>query len=126
MMKLSLLVFLSSRVLPWRKPARRRDAGVQGVILIGPVMGGPTREGAPEAKPLPEMEFVVKQGERVVTSFRTDQGGPLQGVVRPGSLLGGGKREERHGILWPLRSGGGRRENENRAVEVRQRNSMSA
>lgn len=51
------------------------ESGIEGSILVSPVMGGPTRQGAPDAKPLPQTEFVVKQGESVVTTFRTDEQG---------------------------------------------------
>ncbi len=51
------------------------ESGIEGSILVSPVMGGPTRQGAPDAKPLPQTEFVVKQGESVVTTFQTDEQG---------------------------------------------------
>ncbi len=56
-------------------PSSAAGSGIEGSILISPVMGGPTRQGAVDAKPLPDTEFVVTQGDRVVTSFRTDQEG---------------------------------------------------
>ncbi len=83
MMKLILLVLMFP-VFALAQSSPAPTSGVQGVILVGPVMGGPTREGTPDAKPLPEMEFVVKQGERVVTSFRTDQEGHFRVSLSPG------------------------------------------
>ncbi len=54
------------------------SSGVQGTILITPVMGGPTRQGVADAKPLTNTEFVVKQGDRVIDSFRTDADGQFR------------------------------------------------
>ncbi|MBA3833070.1 MAG: hypothetical protein H0X34_14475 [Chthoniobacterales bacterium] len=51
------------------------ESGIEGSILVSPVMGGPTRQGAPDAKPLPQTEFLVKQGESVVATFQTDEQG---------------------------------------------------
>lgn len=50
-------------------------AGVEGTILISPVMGGPTRQGEPDTKPLPQTAFVVMERGRMVTTFRTDAQG---------------------------------------------------
>lgn len=54
------------------------DSGIEGRILISPVMGGPIRQGASDAKPLPATEFVVKQNGEVVKTFRTDDQGRFQ------------------------------------------------
>lgn len=59
-------------------------SGVEGSILVSPVMGGPIRQGTPDAKPLPRTEFVVKQGERVVTTFETDEQGRFRVSLGPG------------------------------------------
>ncbi len=64
--------------------ALAQASGLEGSILISPVMGGPTRQGAADAKPLPDAEFVVKQGETVVTSFRTDAEGHFSVSLGPG------------------------------------------
>lgn len=75
MMKSILSVLLTFPLFALAQSSPAPASGVEGVILISPVMGGPTREGAPDAKPLPATEFVVQQGDRVVTSFRTDEKG---------------------------------------------------
>lgn len=49
--------------------------GIEGTIVISPAHGGPTRQGAPDTRPLPETEFVVRQGEKEVATFRTDAHG---------------------------------------------------
>lgn len=59
-------------------------SGLEGSITIGPVMGGPARQGVADSQPLAETEFVVKQGERVVTSFRTDKDGHFKVPLEPG------------------------------------------
>ncbi len=58
--------------------------GLEGAIVAGPVRGGPTRQGAPEAKPLVNMAFEVKSGSRVVTSFQTDDQGRFRVLLEPG------------------------------------------
>jgi hypothetical protein len=54
------------------------SSGIEGTIVISPGQGGPTRQGAPDTRPLPATEFVVRQGDQVVTTFRTDAGGHFQ------------------------------------------------
>ena len=46
--------------------------GIEGTITVSPVQGEPTRQGSPESRPLANMAFEVKQGDRVITSFQTD------------------------------------------------------
>lgn len=58
--------------------ALAQPSGLEGSILIAPVQGGPTRQGAPDAKPLPNMEFVVQQAGKVVATFQTDAQGHFQ------------------------------------------------
>lgn len=71
------LIFLALLAFPALALAQQpaASAGLEGTILISPVMGGPTRQGASDSKPLPQTEFVVKQGDEVVASFRTDAQG---------------------------------------------------
>ncbi len=50
--------------------------GLEGVISVSPVQGGPSRMGVPDSRPLANTAFVVKKENRIVTSFNTDdQGG---------------------------------------------------
>ncbi len=84
MMKPILFSLLLLPVLALAQSSPAPTSGVQGLILIGPVTGGPTRQGTPDAKALPETEFVVKQGDRVVTSFRTDKDGHFKVSLGPG------------------------------------------
>jgi hypothetical protein len=65
-------------------PAPAVRSGLEGSIFISPVLGGPTRQGMPDAKPLPQIEFIVRQGDRVVTTFRTDDDGRFRVTLPPG------------------------------------------
>jgi|SRR5450432_1553138 len=56
-------------------PTPTGETGLEGVISISPVSGGPTRQGVSDSKPLPSTAFVVQQGDRVVASFETDAQG---------------------------------------------------
>lgn len=58
--------------------------GLEGVILISPVMGGPIRPGGADAKPLAQTEFAVKQGDKVVATFTTDAQGHFKLSLGPG------------------------------------------
>ena len=51
------------------------ETGFEGTIVISPAHGGPTRQGAPDTRPLPATEFVVRQGDKVIMTFRTDAAG---------------------------------------------------
>ncbi|MEO8439629.1 MAG: hypothetical protein ABI540_05340 [Spartobacteria bacterium] len=58
--------------------------GISGVISISPIQGGPTRQETPDAKPLSEMAFEVKQGSREIKIFRTDDSGHFRVELAPG------------------------------------------
>ena len=51
------------------------ETGLEGVILVGPIKGGPTKQGVPDSRPLANIEFVVTQENKPVTSFKTDDQG---------------------------------------------------
>jgi hypothetical protein len=78
-------------VIPWlgfaqTQPTQAADdsTGVEGTILITPVQGGPTRQGAPDARPLAKITFEIKQAGRVIKSFQTDEQGQFRVVLKPG------------------------------------------
>jgi len=52
--------------------------GIEGVITISPIQGGPTRQGVPDSKPLPATEFVVQNEKGLVTTFTTDDQGTFR------------------------------------------------
>lgn len=76
------IIFLLLLVLPGL--ALAQPSGLEGSILISPVQGGPTRQGASDTKPLPHAEFVVKNGDETVASFQTDAQGHFQVSLGPG------------------------------------------
>ena len=80
MSKLILFITLLIPALALAAP----HSGIVGAITITPTQGGPIRQGAPSAKPLPDTEFVVKQGDEVVKTFRTDGKGHFQIGLPPG------------------------------------------
>lgn len=57
--------------------------GIEGTITMSPVQGGPTRQGSLDSKPLANMAFEVRQGDRVITSFRTDEQGHFRQLLEP-------------------------------------------
>jgi Prealbumin-like fold domain len=77
------------------------QTGIDGVISIGPVHGGPIRLGAVDSKPLPGTEFVVANKEGTVTTFTTNDHGHFKVAVPPGhytvSRKGGKGRLGRYG-----------------------------
>jgi hypothetical protein len=75
---LALLLALFSR-FAWAETASTPKAepgtGLDGVILVGPIQGGPTRQGIPDSRPLTNTEFLVMKENSTVASFRTDDQG---------------------------------------------------
>ncbi len=61
------------------------ETGIEGTITFGPVQGGPTRQGSPDSKPLANMTFEVKEGDRAITSFQTDEQGHFRQALAPGN-----------------------------------------
>src|SRR2546430_17178127 len=53
-------------------PKAEPGTGLEGVISIGPVHGGPLRQGEPDSKPLAHTEFVVVKENSTVASFKND------------------------------------------------------
>lgn len=69
---------------PSSTPAPKSETGLEGVITISPPHGGPIREGEPESKPLSHIAFVVKQADRTVATFETDEQGHFRVPLAPG------------------------------------------
>ena len=69
---------------PSATPAPKSETGLEGVITTSPPHGGPIREGEAESKPLPHMAFIVKQDDRTVATFETDEQGRFQIPLAPG------------------------------------------
>ena len=64
-------------------------SGIDGVITVSPSRPGPIRKDDPTggAAPAGDLEFVVKSGERRVTSFKTDAEGRFHVSLPPGKYI---------------------------------------
>jgi hypothetical protein len=71
---------------PSPTPASPSDTGtgIEGLITISPTHGGPIKEGEDQSAPLPKTAFVVKQGDKTVTTFTTDAEGKFKLSLPPG------------------------------------------
>ena len=56
-------------------PKPEQETGLEGVISVGPIQGGPTRQGVPDSRPLANTEFLVVKENSTVVSFKTDDQG---------------------------------------------------
>ncbi len=65
-------------------PTPESSAGIEGTVSAGPAQGGPSKEGASDSRPLANITFEVKQGDRVITSFQTDAQGHFRVLLEPG------------------------------------------
>jgi hypothetical protein len=72
-----LVALLSCFSLANAQPTPNVDtlAGVEGVISVGPIHGGPARAGIPNSRPLADTAFVVENEKGTVASFKTDEQG---------------------------------------------------
>ncbi len=59
--------------------------GLEGTISVGPIHGGPEREGIPSSRPLANTDFVVKKGDDPATTFKTDDQGKFRISLLPGN-----------------------------------------
>ena len=60
------------------------ETGLEGVISVSPVRGGPSRQGASDSRPLANTAFVVKKGNDTITLFTTDDHGTFRISLAPG------------------------------------------
>ncbi|HUE61578.1 MAG TPA: carboxypeptidase-like regulatory domain-containing protein [Chthoniobacterales bacterium] len=60
------------------------ETGIEGVITVGPVHGGPVRPGIPSTKPLANATFVVGNETGAVAEFTTDDQGRFRVSLAPG------------------------------------------
>jgi hypothetical protein len=58
--------------------------GIEGVISVGPVHGGPARDGEADSAPLAKTTFDISSSAGVVTSFETDDTGHFRVALAPG------------------------------------------
>jgi hypothetical protein len=79
------------------KPKTAPDTGIEGVISVGPVRGGPSRQGVPDSAPLANTTFIVKSENGTVTSFETDGQGRFRIPLPSGHYIVS-KKDWRAGI----------------------------
>ena len=64
-------------------PSSPTDTGIEGVISVGPVHGGPSRIGTPDSRPLANAAFVVENEKGAVASFTTNNQGRFRISLAP-------------------------------------------
>ena len=64
--------------------ASEPQTGIEGVITVGPVHGGPSRIGVPDSRPLPSATFIAQNQKGTATSFTTDDEGRFRVSLEPG------------------------------------------
>ena len=81
------------------EPTPQKDSvtGIEGLISEGPIFAGPSNHGQPDSRPLPSTEFVVKQDDNTVTSFKTDEQGRFRVVLPAGHYTVWSKGREGNG-----------------------------
>jgi hypothetical protein len=67
----SRFVWAATEATPKPEP----ETALEGVISVGPIQGGPTRQGVPDSRPLANTEFLVVKENSTVASFKTDDQG---------------------------------------------------
>ena len=78
--------------------AMNADAGIEGVIRVGPTRGGPSRPGVSDSRPLTNTAFIVSKDDHVAASFTTDDQGKFHVSLAPGHYVVSA-RDERSGKL---------------------------
>jgi len=64
--------------------AGESGTGIEGVITVGPVHGGPARIGVSDSRPLANAPFVAQNQNGAATSFTTDDQGRFRLSLEPG------------------------------------------
>ncbi len=79
-----LLSIMLSSALAQTQPTPDARTGIEGVITVSPVHGGPSRLGVPNSRGLANTDFVVQNDKGPVTSFTTDAQGQFRISLAPG------------------------------------------
>jgi hypothetical protein len=82
MMTLALLCCSARAETP--PPSPESGTGLEGLISLHTMQGGPVRQGVPDSKPLANTIFVVNKGNDTVASFTTDDQGRFRISLPPG------------------------------------------
>jgi hypothetical protein len=78
------LLFAMTVAVSGRAETPAPTTGIEGVISVGPVHGGPAREGEPDSAPLVKTTFDVSSNTGAVASFETDDAGHFRVALPPG------------------------------------------
>lgn len=100
-----LLALFSCACLAETPPtiAPESETGIEGVISVGPIHGGPSRAGVPDSRPFANAAFVVENENGPVTSFTTDDQGRFRLSLAPGHYVVSMKdRKSRLGRYGPF------------------------
>ena len=57
--------------------------GIEGLVTVGPIHGGPSRIGTPDSRPLANAAFVVENEKGSVASFTTNDQGRFRISLAP-------------------------------------------
>ena len=96
---LVLLAGLSCLAMAEPQPTPTADAatGIEGVISVGPIHGGPARIGVPDSRPLVNTEFVIENEKGIAAAFTTDDQGHFRVALPPGHYTVS-RKEKKGGI----------------------------
>ena len=64
--------------------ASEAQSGIEGIITVSPVHGGPSRIGVPDSRPLANATFIAQDQKGMATSFTTDDQGRFSVLLEPG------------------------------------------
>ena len=78
------LLIASARAALGGEPAAALPTGIEGMISIGPIHGGPIRAGEADSAPLVKATFDVSSSGGIVASFETDDTGHFRLALAPG------------------------------------------
>ena len=67
--------------------ASEPPTGIEGVITVGPVHGGPARIGIPDSKPLANATLLAQSEKGTETPFATDDQGYFRVPLEPGHYI---------------------------------------
>jgi hypothetical protein len=78
------LFFAVSLGLSFAQTPAESSSGVEGVITVSPIRGGPDKIGVPNSAPLAHTAFVIKNEQGTVATFTTDAEGQFRVSLAPG------------------------------------------
>jgi Carboxypeptidase regulatory-like domain len=79
-----LLLIMFSSLIAQTQPTPDARTGIEGVITVSPVHGGPTRLGVSNSRPLANTVFIIENEKGSVRSFTTDNQGQFRVSLPPG------------------------------------------